>query len=115
MPGRCLVIKIGIKESIADMHKLSLISIVLLFWVMFSYGCATLRTVPHFTLDSPKLYSGTRMDVDAIKQNQALVLRKYHVEAPSYPALDLPFSFLLDTVILIPVTIPVAISVAVLE
>ena len=55
------------------------------------------------------------MDVDALKQNQDFVLRKYHVEAPSHPALDLPFSFLLDTVILIPVTIPVAISVAVLE
>jgi uncharacterized protein YceK len=67
--------------------------VLFLFLTLFFNGCATLRTVPHFTLDTPKLYSGTRMDLDAGNQSQDYLLKKYNVEAPSHPNLDLPFTF----------------------
>ena len=84
--------------------------ILFLFLALFLNGCATLRTVPHFTINAPKLYSGTRMDLDAMNQSQDYVLKKYNAEAPSHPKLDLPFTLLLDTVVLFPVTLPIAIG-----
>ena len=89
--------------------------ILFLILVLFLNGCATLRTVPHFTLDTPKLYSGTRMDLDAMKQSQDYILRKFNAEATSHPYLDLPFSFFGDTVVLFPVTLPIAIGQALFE
>jgi uncharacterized protein YceK len=96
------------------MSKLCFYICISSFWVLCSSGCSTLRTVPHFTLNSPKLYSGTRMDLDAMKHNKDYVLKKYNVDAPSNPKLDLPFSFLMDTVVL-PVVFPVALSDAIFE
>ena len=32
---------------------------------------------------------------------------KYGVEPPAYPKLDLPFSFLFDTIILVPIVLPI--------
>lgn len=86
-----------------------------LFVILFLSGCATLRTVPHFTLDTPKLYSGTRMDLDAMNQRQDYIIKKYNVEAPSHPRLDLPFTFFLDTAVLVPVTLPIAIGEALFD
>jgi uncharacterized protein YceK len=86
-----------------------------LFLTIFLSGCATLRTVPHFTLNTPKLYSGTRMDVDAMRQKRDYILKKYNVDPPTHPRLDLPFSFIFDTAILFPVTLPIAIAEAVFE
>lgn len=81
---------------------------------MIMGGCSTLQTTAHYTLGGPKLYSGTRMDIDTINESEEYVLEKYNVEGPENPKLDLPFSFILDTVIL-PVVIPVALSDAILE
>lgn len=70
-------------------------------------GCATIRTVP--TLASygrPKVFSGTRLDYSAVTKNRA-GLEKFKVEAPRYPLIDIPFSVILDTVLLL-VTLPVA-------
>ena len=97
------------------MHALKMNTLFLLFLIVSLSGCATLRTVPHYTKDSPKLYSGTRMDFDALSRDSNYIHGKYHAEAPSKPALDLPFSFMLDTLVLFPVAIPIATSVALLE
>jgi len=48
---------------------------------------------------TPKIYSGTRMDIHAISGDRVW-LRYFPGEAPQYPAWDLPFSFLLDTAVL---------------
>jgi uncharacterized protein YceK len=73
-------------------------------------ACATLTTTSHFTEDSPKIYSGTRLDLHASTQHDD-VLRsyrdKYGVEPPDHPKLDLPFSLLFDTIILVPVVMPI--------
>jgi uncharacterized protein YceK len=95
--------------------KLGFQIMLFMFLTTFPSGCATLRTVPHFTLNTPKLYSGTRMDLDALRQRRDYILEKYNVDAPMRPGLDLPFTFLLDTVILFPVTLPIAIGEAVFE
>jgi uncharacterized protein YceK len=81
----------------------------MMFFLIIINGCSTLKTTAHYTLGSPKLYSGTRMDLDTINKSEDYVLKKYNVKGPDNPNLDLPFSLLLDTAIL-PVVIPVALS-----
>lgn len=61
-------------------------------------GCATFKTLD---TDLPLnqrmfVYSGTRLDWPAITDNQ-VALKKIKVTPPRYPAIDLPFSFALDT------------------
>ena len=58
-------------------------------------------------LGSPKVYSGTRLNISAM-QRDAYGVAKFNVEPPQYPLVDLPFSFVLDTVILLPITLPAA-------
>jgi uncharacterized protein YceK len=55
------------------------------------------------------------MDLDAMIQSQDYILKKYNTEAPSRPDLDLPFTFLLDTVVLFPVTLPIVMGQALFE
>ena len=75
--------------------------------VLVSAGCGTVRTMPTLgTYGSPQLYSGTRLDLDAIREDRA-GLDQFKAKPPEHPALDLPFSTLLDTLIL-PVVLPVA-------
>ena len=63
--------------------------------------CSTLISVPNWhKKNSPVLYSGTRCDVSLLIENDS---GKFD---PVY-AFDLPFSFVLDTVLL-PVSIPLA-------
>ncbi|WP_165917804.1 MULTISPECIES: YceK/YidQ family lipoprotein [Methylomonas] len=50
------------------------------------------------------MYSGTRLDWAAL-ENDNVTIRKFKVEPPSYPLVDLPFSFALDSLFL-----PLAIS-----
>jgi uncharacterized protein YceK len=81
-------------------------------------GCATGRTVTHFSEESPLLYSGTRLDIHAISQNESILQmykEKFGVEPPAHPKLDLPISFLLDTLVLIPIALPLALYNAVFE
>lgn len=70
-------------------------------------GCATIRTMPSLaTPEHPKIYSGARLDYYAISKKEES-LKKFKAEAPEHPLIDLPFSTILDTVIL-PLTFSVA-------
>lgn len=62
-------------------------------------GCATYSTISEAKPGSPKIYSGTRLDIHAIEGN-AFALLKFKAEPPKNPALDLPFSILFDTIML---------------
>ena len=66
-------------------------------------GCATFRTLSTFDPKRPMIYSGTRFDWNVTVGDESWP-RKFGVEPPRYPILDLPFSFALDTVML-PATI----------
>jgi uncharacterized protein YceK len=81
-------------------------SIVLIMVPMASTGCATYRTISEAAPGSPKVFSGTRLDINVIRGDDVGV-RKFKVAPPPYPMVDLPFSLLLDTFI-IPLTFPVA-------
>ena len=64
-------------------------------------GCATFKTLD---ADLPLvervfIYSGTRLDWAALAKNE-VALRKLKVVPPSYPLVDLPLSFTLDSVFL---------------
>ena len=87
-----------------------LVSAAMLMFTLLTTGCATLTTAAHFTGDCPMIYSGTRLDLHA-SANDENILRdyrdKYGVEPPAYPKLDLPFSFLFDTIILVPIVLPI--------
>lgn len=96
------------------MNKLCVVLTVLLI----TSGCATIKTASHFTADSPKFYSGARLDIHASSNDESMLRvykEKYDVEPPEYPRIDLPFSFLFDTFILIPVVLPVALYQAVFD
>jgi uncharacterized protein YceK len=75
--------------------------------LLFASGCATVQTMAHTELGSPKVYSGTRLNISAIRHDASGVDR-FKVEPPQHPLIDLPFSFVLDTVLLFPVTLPAA-------
>lgn len=74
---------------------LMLVSLVL---ASSSSGCATYRTLEHGTAGSPKFFSGTRLDWHAFNDNK-VALKKFKVDPPEYPLLDLPASFVLDLAI----------------
>ena len=69
-------------------------------------GCATFKSldadVPLF--ERIFVYSGTRLDWAALEYDD-VTIRKFNTEPPSYPFVDLPFSFALDSLFL-----PLAIS-----
>ncbi|KRW57542.1 YceK/YidQ family lipoprotein [Pseudomonas sp. TTU2014-080ASC] len=62
-------------------------------------GCATVRTLDAAKVDAPVIYAGTRLDLYAM-QGGCCAVDKFGAEAPKYPALDLPGSALLDTLLL---------------
>lgn len=65
-------------------------------------GCATVRTADNVHFGSPKVYGGTRVNVAAISDDETSLsrYRQYGIEAPAYPAVDLPLSFVGDTLFL---------------
>ncbi|WP_348675063.1 YceK/YidQ family lipoprotein [uncultured Abyssibacter sp.] len=67
-----------------------------------SSGCATVRTSDNAHVGSPKIYGGTRLNVAALSSDDAALARfeHYGIEPPSHPALDLPLSFVGDTLML---------------
>ena len=79
-------------------------SILLLFGFN---GCGTIRTVSSISIDSPMVYSGTRLDYHALVGNRNRIKTKFNVKPPRYPAADMPFSIMLDTVVF-PLTSSVA-------
>ena len=91
---------------------------VLLIFMLFTTGCATLTTASHFTNNSPMIYSGARLDIHASANNEKILQDyrdKYGVEPPAHPKIDLPFSLLLDTIILVPIVLPIVLYQAVFD
>ena len=62
-------------------------------------GCASVRTLDAAKPGAPLIYSGTRLDWYALNGG-CCPLDRFGAEAPKYPALDLPASALLDTLLL---------------
>ena len=71
-----------------------------------STGCATYRTILKAEQGSPKVFSGTRLDLSAIRGDE-VALRRSKADPPRYPLLDLPLSIGFDIAIL-PLTVPIA-------
>lgn len=72
-------------------------------------GCATVRTLDAAKLDAPVVYAGTRLDWYAL-QGGCCATDRFGAEAPAYPAVDLPASALLDT-LLLPLSLATALGV----
>ena len=62
-------------------------------------GCASVSTLNASKDGAPIIYSGTRLDWYSLNGG-CCPLDRFGVEAPTYPALDLPASALLDTLLL---------------
>jgi len=77
--------------------------------MLCTVGCASYRTISTAERGTPKVFSGTRLDVQAILHSDSTT-RQFKTEPPSYPWLDLPFSFLLDAIVF-----PLSASVALYE
>ena len=69
-------------------------------------GCASFDTISAARPGSPKIYSGTRLDYHAA-QGDKYAVEKFRVLPPAQPLLDMPLSFLLDTIAL-PLTLSVS-------
>ena len=79
--------------------EILIFSIALSTTVFLSSGCASYRTISAATHGSPKIYSGTRLNIHTILDHHYAV-KKFDVKPPEYPILDLPASFALDTIML---------------
>ena len=62
-------------------------------------GCASVSTLDAAQPGAPVVYSGTRLDLYAMNGG-CCAKDRFGAEAPRYPALDLPASTLLDTLLL---------------
>ena len=72
---------------------------LLLMVVLLSSGCASVRTLDAAQAGAPVIYSGTRLDWYSV-QGGCYPVERVGAQAPKYAALDLPFSLLLDTLLL---------------
>jgi uncharacterized protein YceK len=94
------------------MRRCSAIMLLVCAALFLTTGCATVRTMPSLgSYGTPHVYSGTRLDLDAIHDDQA-GLSRFTAKPPEHLGLDLPFSMLVDTLIL-PVVLPVVLYEAV--
>lgn len=86
------------------MHTVNRICVgaIAALFLLTASGCATYRAISEARPGSAKVFSGARLDVRALRGETA-VTRRFTAPAPAHPALDLPFSFVLDMVFL-PVT-----------
>ncbi|WP_271410563.1 YceK/YidQ family lipoprotein [Pseudomonas sp. Q1-7] len=71
----------------------------LLLALFLLQGCASVGTLNAAKPGAPIIYSGTRLDWYALNGG-CCPADRFGVEAPAYPALDLPASALLDTLLL---------------
>jgi uncharacterized protein YceK len=83
----------------------SIVAAVVLL-LSFLSGCATYRTIATAEQGSPKVFSGTRLDLNAIRGDE-FTLRRFKADPPRYPLADLPLSIGFDMAIL-PLTVPIA-------
>ena len=67
--------------------------------ILTATGCATVRTISKADSESAKIFSGTRLDIRAIS-GEIAPTKKFNVLPPAYPAIDLPFSMVLDFMML---------------
>ncbi|HBX56394.1 MAG TPA: YceK/YidQ family lipoprotein [Pseudomonas sp.] len=67
--------------------------------VLLCSGCASVRTLDAAKPGAPVIYAGTRLDWYALNGG-CCPLERFGAEAPTYAALDLPASALLDTLLL---------------
>ncbi len=75
--------------------------------LILSAGCATTSTLNRPAHErKPLVMSGTRLDLASLR-NEAAATEKFGVSPPTYPLLDLPFSVVLDSMVL-GYTVPVA-------
>ena len=74
-------------------------------WFLPISGCATYRSIDSATFGTPKVYSGTRLDIAGLGWSGER--HRFLVEPPIWPGLDLPLSFVGDT-ILLPLALPAA-------
>lgn len=69
---------------------------------MLLLGCATARTADNAHVGSPKVYGGTRLNLAALGSDEEALgrFKRYDIEPPEHPAVDLPLSFVADTLLL---------------
>jgi uncharacterized protein YceK len=72
---------------------------ILLLAPLLLAGCASVRTLDAAKPGAPLIYAGTRLDWYALNGG-CCPLDRFGAEAPKHPALDLPASALLDTLLL---------------
>ena len=82
------------------------ITVVAALLMLTSTGCATYTTISAAELGSAKVFSGTRLDARAIS-GELTPTKKFKVSPPPYPVMDLPFSFILD-IVMLPLTLSAA-------
>lgn len=73
--------------------------VVVMLVVLCATGCATVCTLDAAQPGAPVVYAGTRLDLYALNGG-CCAQDRFGAEAPAYPALDLPGSAVLDTVLL---------------
>jgi uncharacterized protein YceK len=76
-----------------------ILGVLLLTALLGSGGCASVRTLDAAQAGAPVIYSGTRLDWYSL-QGGCYPVERFGAHAPKYAALDLPFSILLDTLLL---------------
>lgn len=74
-------------------------------------GCASFLSLSERNTGNPLIFSGTRLNYSAISGNSP---SEFSCEAPKYPVLDAPFSFVAD-VFLLAITAPSALSEKVIK
>ncbi len=67
--------------------------------LLVTSGCATVSTLDAAKADAPVVYAGTRLDWYVLNGG-CCPLDRFGAQAPAMPGLDLPFSALLDTLLL---------------
>lgn len=69
---------------------------------MLLLGCATVRTADNAHVGSPKVYGGTRLNIAALGSDEEALERfkRYDIEPPAHPVVDLPLSLVGDTLLL---------------
>ncbi|TJY58323.1 YceK/YidQ family lipoprotein [Sinimarinibacterium sp. CAU 1509] len=67
-------------------------------------GCATGEVIHNYREGAPFFFAGTRLDLASLVEDEVQLeqFRKYGMDAPRYPLLDLPFSAATDAVISFP-------------
>ena len=90
------------------MIKFSGLSLALLLIGLLP-GCASVRTLDAAKPGAPIIYSGTRLDWYALHDG-CCAQERFGAQPPAYPGIDLPFSLLLDT-LLLPLSLAAALGV----